>query len=62
MNTTTIDPIDNATEEAKSLFHKAVDFLYGTKARTNRTLLVLMASVIGIKILDSMFAVPYCSV
>ncbi|MDG1287678.1 MAG: hypothetical protein P8P30_08985 [Rickettsiales bacterium] len=62
MNTTTYNSIDNAAQEAKVLFYKAIDFLYGTPARTNRTLVVVMASVIGIKILDVLMVVPYCSV
>ena len=54
---------ENIAEEANiGVFHKVVDFLYGTRARTNRTIIVIFASIIAVYMLESMAAAPYCSV
>lgn len=62
MQTTTLHSTENFAETAKQFYHKAVDYLYGTPARTNRTLLFIMAAVVSAKLLETMVVVPYCGV
>lgn len=62
MNITFTNSNENIELGLKQAFYKVVDFLYGTRARTNRTIMAVFASVIGAKLLESMAVVPYCGV
>jgi len=59
---TTLSPFENVKEDARQWLHAVVDFLYGTPARTRRTLFVLLGSLIAVKVFEAMVIVPYCPV
>ena len=46
----------------KATFHQAVHFFYGTKARTNYTLLTLFGSILLLKLIETYAIAPYCSI